>query len=233
MNESNEFFLSYEQLLKETEQEYLRLVSFINETLVNTPKDNQLFKEWIIENGVKLWYGDRINSATWGNMEWSLYIDFDNHTLRVRWAWDNAMYIDNWWNYIKTSWWYGDEHITPKRINWETIKKIDEWGVIVEDNEILQQHHERQNNRHKTVGRNIIEQRSKIWYKLKRLFSQEKEKNIFELEPKLDQDISKRIEVAELSEMISLAKEWLQKANHIFRQDNDLPPPPTEINQVI
>ena len=45
MNESNEFFLSYEQLLKETEQEYLRLVSFINETLVNTPKDNQLFKE--------------------------------------------------------------------------------------------------------------------------------------------------------------------------------------------
>jgi hypothetical protein len=42
---------------------------------------------------------------------------------------------------------------------------------------------------------------------LKRLLSQKKEKSIFELEPKLDQDISKRIEVAELSEMISLAKE--------------------------
>ena len=76
------------------------------------------------------------------------------------------------------------------------------------------------NNRHKTVGKDIEEQRKKVWYKIKKLFSRDKEKSIFELEPEgmTKDEMKKTIDIDILNQKLALVTKWLQKAARILEE---------------
>lgn len=62
------------------------------------------------------------------------------------------------------------------------------------------------NHRHKTVGKDIGEQRKKVLYKIKQLFSKEKEKSILDLEPKgrTRDEMQKTIDINTLNQNLGL-----------------------------
>jgi len=213
----------YKELLQTTEWEYLKLVTIINNKLATLPKWSKLgedLRKWISRDWTKIQYWDRPGAATWGNMEWSLYIEFNGNTLRFRRAGDNALYLDNMGNYFKTSWGFWEKHIIPGRIEWETITDISEKWVTVIDNTLVQENNDMLNNRHKTVGKDIEEQRKKVWYKIKKLFSRDKEKSIFELEPEgmTKDEMKKTIDIDILNQKLALVTKWLQKAARILEE---------------
>lgn len=222
--ENTKWLPEYKQLLIKAEWEYLKLVTIINEKLATLPAWSEVFKNlkaWILRDETQIQYWDRPGAATWGNMEWSLYTDFEGHALRTRRSGDNAIYLDDTGNYFKVSWWLWEKHLIPKRIGWEDIVDINKEWVIVIDNALVEENYNMKNHRHKTVGKDIGEQRKKVLYKIKQLFSKEKEKSILDLEPKgrTRDEMQKTIDINTLNQNLGLVVKWLQKTIQILEEE--------------